>query len=114
MRSGMTMLCIAVFLFSYVNATMFWHGHSGAGYWVFHSHIASAAHRTSSTENPHNTAELLLIQTMNQTSFTEDVILSCDLEPLRVIVETVQTEPISCAGILPYDHVVLRGPPALV
>ena len=114
MRSGMTMLCIAVFLFSYVNATMFWHGHSGAGYWVFHSHIASATHRTSPAENPHNTAELLLIQTMNQTSFTEDEILSCDLEPLRVIVETVQTEPISCAGILPYDRVVLRGPPALV
>ena len=114
MKNGLTMLCIAVFLFSYVNATMFWHGHSGAGYWVFHSHIANAAHRTAPAENPHNATELLQIQAVNQVSFTEDVILSCDLELVCGRVETVQTEPVSCVGILTYDHIVLRGPPALV
>ena len=66
LRSAMATLCIAIFLFSYVNATMFWHGHSGSGYWVFHSHIASAAHRTAPSENPHNSAELQLIQISNQ------------------------------------------------
>ncbi len=113
-NKGMTMLCIAIFLFSYVNATMFWHGHSGSGYWVFHSHIASAAHRTAPSENPHNSAELQLIQISNQASYTEEVIACCDLEPVRMLMETVQTEPTVFAGIQSSVHIVLRGPPALV
>ena len=108
------MLCIAVFLFSYVNATMFWHGHSGSGYWIFHSHIANAAHRTTPAENPHNATELLQIQAVNQASFTEDVILDCGLEPLCMLEETVSTEPVSFVVFLSPGTLVLRGPPALV
>ena len=110
----MTMLCIAVFLFSYVNATMFWHGHSRAGYWVFHSHIASASHRAAPSENPHNAAELLLIEAANQASFTDEVMPACDLEPLRTVLGTVQTQPESGTGICLHDLSLLRGPPALV
>ncbi len=113
-RSAMTMLCIAVFLFNYVNATMFWHGHSEAGYWVFHSHIASASHRAVPSENPHNAAELLLIEAADQASFTDEVMPACDLEPLRIILGTVQTQPESGTGICPHDLSLLRGPPALV
>ena len=108
------MLCIAIFLFSYVNATMFWHGHSGSGYWIFHSHIANTAHRTTPAENPHNTAELLLIQAMNQASLTEDVIPVCGLEPLRILEETLSTEPASLVVFRSPGTLVLRGPPALV
>lgn len=114
LRSAMTMLCIAVFLFSYVNATMFWHGHSRAGYWVFHSHIASASHRAAPSENPHNAAELLLIEAANQISCTDEVMPACDLEPLRTVLGTVQTQPESGTGICLHDLSLLRGPPALV
>ena len=113
-RGGLTMLCIAVFLFSYVNATMFWHGHNVSGYWFFHSHIASAFHRSAPTENSHTSAELLLIQALNQASYTEEAVFSCDLEPFRVIIETILTEPGPSSGVLFSDHVSLRGPPALV
>lgn len=114
LRSVMSSLCIALFLFSCVNATMFWHGHSTAGYWVFHSHIADSAHRSAPLEDSHNTAELLLIQAVNQASFTEDVIPACDLEPLREIVEIVATQPTSFSAFLSSETPALRGPPALV
>ncbi len=114
LRSVMSSLCIALFLFSYVNATMFWHGHSSPGCWVFHSHIAGATHRSAPVENPHNAAELLLIQAVNQVSFTEDVIPSCDLIPIWVVLDTVQSEPVSFDEILSSGPTVLRGPPALV
>ncbi len=113
-RSGMTVLCMAIFLFSYVNATMFWHGHSGSGYWVFHSHIAGSSHRSAPAEAAHNAAELLLIQAVDQSSFTEEVIPVCDVAPQDMLVETVQTEPASCSGTPSYGRIVLRGPPALV
>ena len=108
------MLCIAVFLFSYVNATMFWHGHSGAGYWIFHSHIAATSHRTAPAENPHNAAELQLIATADQAAFTDDVMPVCETEPFRILTETVRTEPASRTGICLYELSRLRGPPALV
>lgn len=114
LRNGMTMLCIAVFLFSYVNATMFWHGHGSAGYRVFHSHIATAAHRAAASQIPHNAAELQLIEAANQASFTDDVMPVCELEPFRTVTGTVLTQPASVAGIRLYDLSLLRGPPALV
>ena len=110
-KGGMTVLCIAIFLFSYVNATMFWHGHSGA---VYHSHLSSAAHRSAPASNPHTTAELLLIQAASQASCTDDVIPASALEPQRVLVETVLTEPVSSSVFLSPGTSVLRGPPALV
>lgn len=114
LRSAMATLSIAIFLFSYVNATMFWHGHGSAGYRVFHSHIATAAHRAAASQIPHNAAELQLIEAANQASFTDDVMPVCELEPFRTVTGTVLTQPASVAGIRLYDLSLLRGPPALV
>lgn len=105
---------MAIFLFSYVNATMFWHGHSGSGYWVFHSHIAGPSHRSAPVETAHTASEWLLIQLVDQSSFTDDVIPVCDVAPKDMLVETVQTEPASCSVTPSYGRIVLRGPPALV
>ena len=113
-RSGMTVLCMAIFLFSYVNATMFWHGHSGSGYWVFHSHIAGPSHRSAPVETAHTASEWLLIQLVDQSSFTDDVIPVCDVAPKDLRVETVLTELAFHAGIPAFSRVSLRGPPALV
>lgn len=110
----MATLCIAIFLFSYVNATMFWHGHSAAGYWYFHSHIAGETHRNAPVEKAHNSAELLLIQTLNQANFTEKVIPACDIVPFRTVREIIQTVPEQTSGFQPDGHIVLRGPPELV
>lgn len=108
------MFCIAVFLFSYVNTTMFWHGHAGSGYWVFHSHIAGAAHRTAPVEKAHSTAEWLLIQSLDQVSVTDDVFPSIELAPFRVWMGTVWTGTVSPSGIQGAGSVALRGPPSLV
>ncbi|MCR5709857.1 MAG: hypothetical protein K6G79_05190 [Bacteroidales bacterium] len=113
-RSWMTMLSIVIFLFSYVNATMFWHGHNATGYWVFHSHIAGASHRSAPAESAHTSAELLLVQAVDQNSVTQDVLFSCDLRPQVALLETVWTEPASLSGTILYISALLRGPPALV
>ncbi len=113
-KSGMTVLCMVIFLFSYVNSTMFWHGHSGSGYWIFHSHISGSSHRSAPVEAAHTSTELLLIQAVDQSSLTDDVFPVCDLTPQDMMMETVQTEPASTSGISSFWHIVLRGPPALV
>ena len=110
----MATLCVAIFLFSYVDATMFWHGHSASGSWVFHSHIAGPSHRNVPFEKAHTSAEMLLIQALNLASFTEDVIPACDTAPFRVTVETVLTVPESASFVLSDGPVILRGPPVLV
>lgn len=108
------MLCIAVFLFSYINSNFFWHGHKISGSWIFHSHIASASHRSSPEENTHTSTELLLIQAFNQASFTDEVMPYFSLEPISILLVTVQAEPVSWQCDLAYDHSFLRGPPAFV
>ena len=113
-RNGMTMFCIAVFLFSYVNSSMFWHGHNVSGSWIVHSHISGKAHRSAPAENSHTTAEYQLIESLNQTSVTEDVIASYDLAPSCRLVFTVLVLPELAALAPEAAHISLRGPPALV
>lgn len=113
-KNGMTLLCIAIFLFSYVNSTMFWHGHTVAGNWIVHSHIASKEHRSNQDGTTHTAAQLLLVQTVNQTSFTEDAIVSYEMEPFRKAVEASVPEPICPISLIDAPHATLRGPPSLV
>jgi len=113
-RSGMSMLCIVVFLFSYVNITMFWHGHSGSGYRIFHSHVAGAAHRAAPVEKAHTPEEWLLIQSLDLVSLTDDVLPVIELAPFRLRLETLRTEAESFSGFQGLGAVALRGPPALV
>ena len=49
------MVCIAMFLFSYVNSSMFWHGHNVRGSCFYHSHISGLTHRTANTDGGHTT-----------------------------------------------------------
>ena len=86
----MASLCVVIFLFSYANATMFWHGHMiTVHYWIYHSHIAGKAHRSAPLDKAHTSAELQLIQTVDQISVTDDVISDCEVVPYRNVVETV-------------------------
>ena len=110
----MTTLCIAMFLFSYVNASMFWHGHTTQGIWFFHSHIADKAHRTDHTDGGHNAAQFLLVELANQVSYTESSVPVFDLEPVLAggtFFETRLVAPVNNGHT--YSH-SLRGPPALV
>ena len=113
-KNGLSMLCIAVFLFSYVNATMFWHGHVVYGHKIFHSHISSAAHRSAPEDNPHTQKGLQLIQIVDMFSCTDKVIPSYNLEPDFRIIETICTEPVQLTVIRSYDYISHRGPPELV
>lgn len=112
-KGGMAILFIALFLFSYANATLFWHCHVISGYKIYHSHICSAAHRSAPAEAAHTASELQLIQAVDQATTTETVVPACDLEPVWLPVETIRTEPRPCAGTLLDGTTVLRGPPAL-
>ena len=110
----MTTLCIAMFRFSYVNASMFWHGHTTQGIWFFHSHIADKAHRTDHTDGGHNAAQFLLVELANQVSYTESSVPVFDLEPVLAggtFFETRLVAPVNNGHT--YSH-SLRGPPALV
>lgn len=114
-RSAMATLCIAIFLFSYANATMFWHGHMVTKYyWIYHSHIAGKAHRSAPIDKAHTSAELQLIQTVDQISISDDVISDCEVVPYRNVVEAVISIPEYTCDTHIYEHIVLRGPPSLV
>lgn len=109
------MLCIAMFLFSYVNSTMFWHGHNVQGVWFYHSHISGKAHRTGQTDGGHTTAQLILIQTVNEVSVTESVVPVFEMEPvLPAETRTIVTLPAACEGGSVAFLFSRRGPPALV
>lgn len=108
------MLCIGMFLFSYVNASMFWHGHHAQGNWFFHSHIADKAHRTAHTDGGHTAAQFLLLETLNQVSYTEAAVPAFDLEPLLAPAAVILTLPAAYESRVPAFHFSLRGPPALV
>ena len=110
----MATLYIAIFLFSYANSTMFWHVHMVANhYWIFHSHIAGSTHRSAPIEKAHTSEELLLIQSLNQVSLTDDVISYCEIEPFCELVETIITVPEYTCNVHYYERIVLRGPPSL-
>ena len=113
-KQGLTMLCIAMFLFNYANASLFWHGHTVCGRWIFHSHFASKAHRTLPEGNSHTDFQLILIQTLNASSCTEEAIPAYEMEPFRqlVAIQGMVTEWAWSPGTA--LHSVLRGPPALV
>ena len=110
----MTMLCIAMFLFSYVNSSMFWHGHSSRGYWSFHSHIADKAHRTGHGDGGHSANQFLLIEALNNVSFTEAAVPSFDLEPFRTFSACIFTQQKTLPSNCVVSLVTLRGPPELV
>ena len=109
------MLCIAMFLFSYVNSTMFWHGHNVQGVWFYHSHISGRAHRTGQTDGGHTTAQLILTQTVNEASVTESVVPVFETVPVSMAeVRTIVTLPAACESGCVTFHFSRRGPPALV
>lgn len=108
------MVCIVMFLFSYVNSSMFWHGHNVRGSWFFHSHISSLAHRTANTDGGHTAAEFVLLEMTNQASFTEMAVPDLVLEPLRTVEALIVTPPVAHESHGPALHSSLRGPPVLV
>lgn len=108
------MFCIAAFLFSYVNSTFFWHGHTVSGSRLFHSHLSSKEHRSAPATNPHTDAQLVLIQMLNASSCTEEAVAAYDLEPLRPLVAVQPVASQSSGSLGAALHLVLRGPPALV
>ena len=114
LRSCMTMLCIAMFLFSYVNATMFWHGHDVSGNWIYHSHVSTKAHRSAPEDNTHTATQLLLIQSADEVSCTENAIAFFETDPMRPLAGILFQLPQALSGSSSYAAASLRGPPALV
>ncbi|MBQ2599008.1 MAG: hypothetical protein II580_04990 [Bacteroidales bacterium] len=114
LRSGMTVLCIAIFLFSYVNATMFWHGHDVSGNWIIHSHISTKAHRSAPESNTHTATQLLLIQSAGAIACTEDAVVSYEMEPVRPVAGILFQHQPTLSSPSSLAAASLRGPPALV
>lgn len=109
----MTTICIAIFLFCYVNATMFWHGHSFQGGWFFHSHIAGWAHRTAHDSGDHTAAQFQLLAEVNQLACTDSAVTSYSQDVFRWEVYASLTRPDSVIAGRTVSAVSLRGPPEL-
>lgn len=114
LRKEMTMLCIAIFLFSYVNSAMFWHGHNVQGFLFYHSHISDKAHRSGQTDGGHTAAQLLLIEASNQASYTDDAVQVFCIEPQCPMVALIMVLPAEYDSQATALHFSLRGPPVLV
>ena len=108
------MVCIVMFLFSYVNNSMFWHGHSAQGFWSFHSHLADKAHRTSHTDGSHTAGAFVLLAAANQASCTDAAVPAFDLDPLRKPESRMEALPVAQEQRGVVFRFTLRGPPVLV
>ena len=114
LRSVMAVLCIAMFLFSYVNSSMFWHYHYVKNNFFFHSHMCGSNHRTSHTDGGHTATQLILLETVSYTTLTDAAVVHFDIEPFRL--EEVRTVTPSDAfeSICLAFYFSRRGPPVLV
>lgn len=114
LRSAMTMLCIAIFLFSYVNATMFWHGHCVQGRWFYHSHICGAEHRSAQSDGGHTYGQFLQLAEASLLSFTDAAVPTLETTILRPVIVLLQAPPSQERPDPGIPVTALRGPPALV
>lgn len=110
----MTTFCIAIFLFCYVNATMFWHGHSVQGNWLFHSHLADWAHRTAHSDGDHTAAQFQLLVELSLFACTGSAVPSFGQDVFRQEEPVTPSRPDSFASECSVCAVSLRGPPELV
>lgn len=114
LRRIMTMLCIAIFLLSYINATMFMHCHNVHGTWVYHSHISDTAHRTSHSDGGHTAASLQLIADAGQLNLTDSVVPDFITDVFQSLTTILPSEPVFSCFDSQLSQISLRGPPSLV
>lgn len=111
----MTVFFIIVFLFSYVNSTMFFHSHSFGRNTVVHSHISTKAHRSDNGRaEKHSTAQVLHISEANHVSYTDASIQHFNLQPEgQSVIRVVGTTTSVSLSTFEIQH-GLRAPPVLV
>ncbi|MBR0255620.1 MAG: hypothetical protein IJQ69_06860 [Bacteroidales bacterium] len=112
-RSGMMMLCIFVFLFGYVNSSMFLHSHRVHGTVVLHSHISGKAHRSDHSAGGHTAAQFLLLNIVNHAAYTEEAFEVFELEPFCPLEAVMAVLPASAVTVAEWLHPSLRAPPVL-
>ena len=112
-KGFMTVSFIAIFLFNYVNSTMFWHGHLVGESLIVHSHIYGKTHQTGSAACGHTSAEILLLSIVNQTVPLEKAVPAIHFQPLRPLVALFLDTPALPLQTTDLPHASLRGPPML-
>lgn len=107
------MAFVAIMLFNYANATLFWHCHRIGRASVAHSHIYWKTHTTGDPTGGHTSAEIQIIDIVCSAVYTDDIIPAFHLERMDVL-ECVLVEPAVSWEIVGFKDVdSLRGPPSL-
>ena len=113
-RNALTVVFIAIMLFNYANATLFWHCHRIGSMEVVHSHIHGSAHTAGNGSGGHTTGQLQIIDVICHALYIADAVSEIHLERLDVLYG-VMLAP----DCLQEEHdftesISLRGPPSLV
>ena len=71
-RNVLTVVFIAIMLFNYANATLFWHCHRIGSASVVHSHIYGKSHGTGNSTGGHTPGQLQIIDVICHALYTAD------------------------------------------
>lgn len=113
-RNVLTMAFVAIMLFNYANATLFWHCHKIGDYSIFHSHIYWKTHGTGESSGGHTPGQLQIIDVVCHAVFTADAIPDIHLYRVDVF-ENVLIQPMVSEVERGFSEILsLRGPPRLV
>jgi hypothetical protein len=113
-RNILTMVFIAIMLFNYANATMFWHCHRIGSSSVVHSHIYWKTHTTGDSCGGHTQEQLQIIDIICHAVYTADIIPEIHLDRFDVLEYVFQEGTIPEICPVHSDILSLRGPPQLV
>ena len=113
-RNVLTVVFIAIMLFNYANATLFWHCHRIGSASVVHSHNYGKSHGTGNSTGGHTPGQLQIIDVICHATYINDAVPDIRLERTDVL-ECILATPV----VLEMGHVfaetpLLRGPPELV
>ena len=105
---------IAISLFNYANANLFWHCHRMEGASIVHSHIYGKNHGTGDTSGGHTPGQIQIIDIIFHSVFTADAVPEFHLERLDVLNYILQV-PLVLRVVFGFsDFQSLRAPPVLV
>lgn len=108
------MAFVAIMLFNYANATLFWHCHKIGNCSVTHSHIYWKTHGTGESSGGHTPGELQIIDVICHAVYTADIIPEIYLERVDVLEWVLASPVLPEEGYVFSEILSLRGPPRLV
>lgn len=112
-RNVLTVAFIAIMLFNYANASLFWHCHKIGDISVVHSHIHGKSHGTGNSTGGHTAGQLQIIDVICHAAYTADAVPEIHLERQDVLCCILAAPAVPEERHTFAASFSLRGPPAL-